>query len=64
MRLQTIPRLPRAVAVVRHPAQPNRPLWCETCGNWTPHALTKSQTHYVCGLCATQIIYLRLGSLF
>lgn len=53
MNATAAPSIPYPVAVV---AQPCRNLFCDTCQTWTPHALTKNKTHYVCG-CGAAIVY-------
>lgn len=36
---------------------PNRCLPCDVCETTTPHALNWTRTHYVCGICSTEIVY-------
>lgn len=33
-----------------------RVIWCDTCGSFMPHALSKSQSHYFCS-CGEAIVY-------
>ena len=37
--------------------RPERHLVCDTCQQWTPHALNASATAYVCG-CGTEVRYI------
>lgn len=49
--------IPRPVVVTQPAALLNRLLFCDTCGDWTAHALTASGEYYVCG-CGVFVIYI------